>query len=352
MEPTELHNFITELLEKKKINEEVALQQLKDIPEFSDGIVSILHRSFGKRVHSMLKDRRCDQREFENRHYLLWKTGFDLLETYLVCAYEISKNYNKYYRREVAEHQGCLTEALTRIHARTVHVGFEVFCLLRYGFADGAHARWRTAHELAVVARFLLTSEEGVVKRYLEHEAIVSYKDMIQYHDYTEELNLSSVSQERAQRIKKYRDDLVSTYGKSFETQYGWAADALKKDKPTFYDIEKEVEMDHMRPYYNMASHNVHANPKGIQFRLGLPEGKKILLAGPSNYGLADPAQCIAYSIFETTSSLLSLADNMDSIVMEKLMKKYMEETIDIFVEIQLKMDKDDKSLQDTDKII
>jgi hypothetical protein len=169
---------------------------------------------------------------------------------------------------------------------------------------------------------------------------------MLQYQDYAEQLNLKPVPQEDVQRIRQSRDALVNKYGKSFGTQYGWAADALEKKQPNFFDIEKAAGMDHMRPYYKMASHNVHAGPKGTQFRLGLAEGGKVLLAGPSNYGLADPAQNIAVSILETTTPLLRLVDNIDSIVMTKLMTRYVDEIIESFIESQRQMDEYDESLQ------
>ena len=44
----------------------------------------------------------------------------------------------------------------------------------------------------------------------------------------------------------------------------------LSKQDLNFSDIERAVRLDHLRPYYKLASHNVHANPKGMLFRLGL----------------------------------------------------------------------------------
>ncbi|MCI5196134.1 MAG: hypothetical protein D3919_07880 [Candidatus Electrothrix sp. AW5] len=351
MNPDELHNLLAkklaQLIDEGKVDEDDACRRLqKNIPELSDGFASILYKSFGKRTRSMLRERRREQNNFERQHYLLWKEGLDRLETYLVVAYELGENFNGYYRSEAAKRQDYLFDALTRLQARSVHVGSEVLCLLRSGFADGAHARWRTAHELAVVATFLVQHGEDVAKRYLKHEAVESYKAMLQYQEYTEALSLKKVPQEDEQHIKKSRDILIDTYGKSFGTQYGWAADALKKERPNFFDIEKATGMDHIRPYYKMASHNVHANPKGIQFRLGLAKGEKLLLAGPSNYGLADPAQNIAVSILKTTTPLLGLVDNIDSIVMEKLMARYVDEIIESFVETQQQMDEYDESLQ------
>lgn len=350
MNPDELHNLfakkLAQLIDEGKVDEDDACCRLKkNIPELSDSFASILYKSLGKRTQSMLKDRRHEQNNFEKQHYLLWKDGIDRLETYLVVAYELGENFNGYYRKEAEKRQDYLFEALIRLHARSIHVGFEVLCLLSSGFADGAHARWRTAHELAVVAIFLAQNKEDVSRKYLEHEAVESYKAMLQYQEYTEELNLREVPQEDVQRIRNSRDALVNKYGKPFGTPYGWAADVLENKKPNFSHIEKAAGMAHMRPYYKMASHNVHANPKGIQFRLGSAKEKKVLLAGPSNYGLADPAQNIAVSILEITTPLLSLVDNIDSLVMSKLMARYVDEIIDSFIETQQQMDKYDESL-------
>jgi hypothetical protein len=351
LNPDELNNLLAkklaQLIDEGKVDEDDACCRLKkNIPQLSDNFASILYKSLGKRTQSMLKDRRRDQNNFERKHYLLWKEGIDRLEAYLIVAYELGENFNGYYRKEAEKRQDYLFEALTRLHARSIHVGFEVLCLLSSGFADGAHARWRTAHELAVVATFLVQNKEDISRKYLEHEAVESYKAMLQYQDYAERLNLKPVHQEDVQRIRELRDALVNKYGKSFGTTYGWAADALENKTPNFFDIEKAAGMAHMRPYYKMASHNIHANPKGIRFRLGLAKEGKVLLAGPINYGLADPAQNIAVSILETTTPLLRLVDNIDSIVMGKLMARYVDEIIESFIETQRQMDEYDESLQ------
>ena len=93
-----------------------------------------------------------------------------------------------------------------------------------------------------------------------------------------------------------------------------------------------------------MASYNVHANPKGIKFRLGLSDGANILLAGPSNYGLVDPAQGIAISILQITILLLNMKANIDSIVMGKILMKFVEDIKEAFMSIKIKMESYDAS--------
>lgn len=355
MNPDELQKLFEasteKILEERGISDlelkEVSGKLAEAIPGISDDIASLLYKSLRKSSRSMLRDRRRFLSAFEKRHHSLWKNAIDLLESFLVVAFELGENFNGYYRDFAAKEQHYVFEALTRLHARAVHVGFEVLCLLRSGFADGAHARCRTAHEISVVSNFLAESGQLVAKKYLEHEVIESYRAMNQYQEYAEQLQQEIYTDEEVDDLKKLRDDLCEQYGKSFGTPYGWSAEALGMKKPTFADIEKSSGLDHLRPYYKMASHNVHANPKGLKFRLGLSNGSDILLAGPSNYGLADPGHWIAISVLQATAPMLNLASNIDSIVMAKIMNKYVDDIGESFIKIHASMGEHDMAQQE-----
>ncbi|MES0397959.1 MAG: DUF5677 domain-containing protein [Syntrophobacteria bacterium] len=124
--------------------------------------------------------------------------------------------------------------------------------------------------------------------------------------------------QEEFDWVKENRDHLIDRFGKSYKNNYGWASSILQKDNPTFRDIEESVKLDYLRPFYKLASHNVHANPKGVYFKLGLyPNSQDILLAGPSNTGLADPAHNMAISLTQITITLPSV-----TIIVRQLLPK------------------------------
>jgi hypothetical protein len=100
------------------------------------------------------------------------------------------------------------------------------------------------------------------------------------------------------------------------------------------------VKLDNLSPYYKLASHNVHANPKGISFKLGLgPDRGKVLLAGPSNTGLLDPAQCTALSLLQTTSALLGIRPNLDGVVIMKVLIKLEREIALVFAATQRRIE-------------
>ena len=76
-----------------------------------------------------------------------------------------------------------------------------------------------------------------------------------------------------------------------------------------------------------MACHNVHANPRGIFFKLGLyPDSGDILLASPSNIGLADPGHSAALSLAQITISLLTHNPNLDRLVICQIIFKLQDE--------------------------
>jgi len=93
-----------------------------------------------------------------------------------------------------------------------------------------------------------------------------------------------------------------------------------------------------MRGYYKMASHNVHAESKGLFFKLGVPRefrGKHVLSL-ESAIGFTDPAHGTAISLFQLTSTLL-LSKQRSSIyepVTLKALEMLVTEIGDIFLKI------------------
>jgi hypothetical protein len=216
----------------------------------------------------------------------------NLLELFLIIVFEAGDITNKHFRSENSDENKFVFEALTRLHAKACQVSLEILTLLRSGYADGAHARWRSLHELAVIGTFIANNGNDLAEKYILHEAVESLQIANQYNKYYEKLGEDSISLEEYQLLKSNYDKLLNRFGDSYKNDYGWAASLLNKKRPTFSDIEESINLDHYRPYYKMASHNIHADTKGIYFRLGLLNNSdnSILLAGPSNYGLTDPA--------------------------------------------------------------
>ena len=306
------------------------------VPEIVKEITQPILQSLKRDATSMLKMRRKERKQFEKRYLKAWKIPLDLLEMFLALAYEAGEEFNSEFRQKASEEQDCVFDALTRMHARACQISSEILTLLSSGHADGAHARWRSLHEIAVVGSFIREHGNELAEKYLLHDAIESYKAALLYREYSETLGFEPMSDEEFNQIKEYRDHLVNRFGSSYKNNYGWAASTLQKDNPNFRDIEESVNLDHLRPFYKLASHNVHANPKGVFFKLGLyPNSEDILLAGPSNTGLTDPAQGTAISLTQITINLLTLEPNIDRLVQCNILLELEREIGEAFYSVQ-----------------
>jgi hypothetical protein len=208
-----------------------------------------------------------------------------------------------------------LIEVLTRLHARACQITAEVICLLEGGFADGAMARWRTLHEVAAVASFIVANGENLAERYVLHQIVESSRAMMEYEKCRKRLGYEPIEDREREALQKLFDAVIARFGEKFKSQYGWAADALEKERPTFADIEQVAGVGHLRAHYRMASHPVHANPKGVFFKLGLLDGSQILLAGPTNAGLTEPGHGAAISLAQVSAALGQLDPTFDNTV-------------------------------------
>lgn len=273
-----------------------------------DNLKSVLESEREKRLVHMEIDRQA----FVRRLALTWKEPLELLDLHLSLALELGGAWTKKLRGGRRKKDAELFEVIPRLHARSLQIAGEVRALLREGFADGALSRWRTIHELAVVAFFIVQEGNEMASRYLDHLDVDSYKAALGYERAASLLGHKKVSPRELASLTKTVDALKTKYGKAFTEDYGWSASSLKGKSPNFANIEEAVRLERFRPYFRLASNTVHAGPKGAYFRLGTDE-VDVLLAGPSNVGLQEAARLTALSIAQITSCLLSMRPNLDS---------------------------------------
>lgn len=301
--------------------------------KLADSTLRSLRRSWPRQARYERQQRKGFQDRLEKR----WGKALDLLAMFLTIATELGESINSRVR-ETSEHP-YLVEVLTRLHARACQVTSEIVTLLRNGFADGAMARWRTLHEIAVVSLFVGEHGEGVAERYLLHEVEESRRAAQLYQRYADKLGYEPYSHEELEELDRQCQALEQRFGDSFKGDYGWAWEQLHPKKPTFATIEASIGTDHLRPFYRLAGNNVHANPKGVTFKLGLMDDSEVLLTGASDFGLADPAQNTAISLMQVTSSLSLLDSNIDTIIALKILSRLSDEIDEMFVTIQQAME-------------
>ena len=311
------------------------------VPGLMDDIASLILASVKKDASSGLKELRRDREGFEKRLSRRWKYPLDLLDLSVALNIEAGTEFNRKFRNEAAGSGDAVFEALTRLHARGCQVSAEVLALLRAGFADGAEARWRSLHEMAVVASLIQEHGQELAERYLLHETIQQYKLASEYQKYYDRLGHVPPSREDFDQLKEQRDELIARFGRVFNDDYGWASSVIGSGRPTMSAIEQHVQLDHMRPYYRMASDNVHANSHGAYFRLGLhsSQQEEVLLAGPSNLGLADPGHSTAISLLQLTTSILATEADIDWVVAMRVLGELTDEVGEAFLKVHQELE-------------
>lgn len=311
----------------------------KIIDDISDNIANTLLESLKDNAKKMLADQERLKNSFNKNLKKLWGKALKLLQMLIVMSLEAGEHFNSNHRQSASKKDDFVFEALTRLHAKACQISSEILTLLSSGFADGANARWRALHEISVVSHFIKDHDTEVAEKYLLHQHIEAHKSALQYQEYSSRLNMTPFSFAELENIKQNHDQLIKRFGKSYKNDHGWASDALGIEKPTFRDIEAKVNLDHLRPYYKMASNNIHANSSGIYFRLGLLNNDEFLLAGPSNAGLTDPGSLLGLSLTQTTMALLTHSVTLDTLVIMKTMMILQNEIDEVLFNIDQKFE-------------
>ena len=311
------------------------------MPGAMEDLSEIVLRQLKKDAAAMLRRRTRELKSFESRLGKTWRDALSVLKILLVICTELGDDFNEEYRAETSEQEDFVFEVLTRLHARACQIASEILVLLKSGFADGAHARWRSLHEIACVSYIIKSAGNDVAERYLLHRAIEAREAALEYQRHCQRLGYEPICESEMDKIEFAYQHLLDRFGTGYRQPYGWADpvfdEAKQKKRLGFRDIEAASGLEHHRPFYRMASHNVHANnPQGVFFKLGLYRNQEILLAGPSNMGLADPGQATAISLNQVTVNLLvSRQLNVDRVVALMILMKLVEEIEEKFVGTQ-----------------
>lgn len=325
-----------------RLGQEGALAAVQGLDDTAKRLLRSLKYRWPKEARRQLRS----LRGFCSRLRQRWDRPFNLLSLLLTVFRESGEAMAMGLRSVHGDARPFQTDVLIRLHARACQVAAEILALLETGFADGAMARWRTLHETAVTAFFIQEGGEALAERYVLHQIVESWRAAKSHVRHHEALKQKAIGSTILARLEARHRALIARYKKPFGEPYGWAAERLGKDRPSFADIETAVNIDHLRPYYQLASHPVHANPKALYFKLGLPGKPDLLLAGASNYGLADPGQNVALSLFQVSVALMAAHPTLDAIVAVKLLGRLERETGTAFVEVQRTIAREERILR------
>lgn len=277
----------------------------KDALKALPGIISEATKATAKSLLRRLRKdwpQAAEQRQLECDAFLFshvswWEDALDQLRMLQVMAVEEAQAEGLRIRKSRAKRNLAKRDVQFRLHVRICQVGDEILTLLENGFADGAMARWRTLHELVVVALLIYDHDDDLAQRYLDHEYVEAWRAAVMYQNVRVPSGDKPYSAKQMAAFTADREAMLVKYGKSFGGDWGWAAHHLKVKAPAFGDLEAAAGRVGLRSHYKMASYNVHAGPKGIAFRHGAGDNQDANLAGRSMYGLEEPGCNTAFAL-------------------------------------------------------
>jgi hypothetical protein len=333
-------------------------QIIKDLEEFVENglpkLVKNITDQGAKTIVGELKARWPEQKTFQDmetfafreRLELRWHKPMNLLRITLTVARDIGAEKAKKYRRSKSSKNFCRRLALLRLHARACQVTAEIITLLEAGYSDGAFSRWRTLHEIGVIALLISDHGEELAERYLAHEVVDVKQGLDDYIKTQVPLGAPAPSSRTVKRIGRQLDHALAKYGADFGKRYGWAANALKQKMVTFGALEKAAGRSAARSKYKMASLNVHTNPRSLTLPLTSLNGTDAFLAGASNAGLDEPGRNTAYDIVVITTTLFDAKWTLDNLINLSVLARLRDATEKEFVRGARKLLKEDTALR------
>ena len=222
-----------------------------------------------KQDNSTVQWKRMIEQSIERRiREEYWPELMTCLERYIAFIQKVTLDFYTTFKNDADDR----FKSQHAILSRACQIACAILTLLRHGYADEAHATWRTLYELSIVSRFISRyDKDGAAKHYLE-----------QIHP--------DVPSNRTQT-------------------YAWAAKTLNRKRINFSELEKITNagaltdvFEGWRYVYRDASQNVHAIPKNIRARLSKGVHlQEAYLYGPSVLGLGFPSLFTADSLGSIT---------------------------------------------------
>jgi len=332
-------DILADIIEQLKDSDKI--DNLLEFMKTDDGsaMIRLADRFAREKLNSMyleipqyFYDQRQGHENVEKNINEIWGHALDLFELLIVTIQEIADNLDVTKLNDYNDNID-LYDALRRLLGRSCLIGYEILTLLRFGFADGGYARFRTLYETVIIGMFISDSGNEAATRYLDFSIIDDLKKAEIFNEYTSVLNEEQVSLEEISGLKEEKLKLIEKYGENFaKGDYGWASSLLDKKRVTFRDIEEKVDFSHMRPHYKLTSSNIHTGSSSLYSHIALPpEDDSKILTGASGYGINVPCRLATpYLVMMTGNLLLNQSQTLEQIIYGQLLGKLGDDIIEI----------------------
>lgn len=287
---------------------------------------------------SFLPNNRAEDRAFSDRTLDRWLPAFDRLEMMWHIAEELGSTHGIDVLENIPEKNNATMAALANIFPKCLLIVQEIICLLKGGFPDGALSRWRSLHELSITAMYIAKHGEVAAVPYLLSFHFSSRRAAHQINEHSAKSGMKSFSKAEIDDFDARCVEAQKILGRPIEKDKDGEWPKINKSHTDFAAIEKDVGMDHWRPWYKWASSYTHADHRPADKLLGISEAAEALhLVGPSNSGFVDPFQLTALSLTQVLTTYLMHAPNWDRFIHIETFKQLSDELPHIALEAEAK---------------
>lgn len=238
-----------------------------------------------------------------------WGAALDAYDLLVITAQNALRVADEYTYPDAVTHQDYQYEALQKLAARVCQIAKEVRVLMAAGYAPAASTRWRSAHEVHVVAVLLERHDATLAKRYLLYNVVERSKLANDTEMVYKQAGIPLPPEHAAAiaEVRQEREKLKQEYEKEFfEKPQGWAA-SLVRDT-SIRGLEKAAGLSDRRSAYNIASGSIHPNTAGT-FAYAVPvDGGMAVALGPSSEGLLEPGISTVVAVVGTFKAFLRYA--------------------------------------------
>lgn len=225
--------------------------------------------------------------------------------------------------------------ALHSLVERAFEITGEIVVLIRSGYADGALARWRSLHEVCVVAMFLAPRSDKCAEMYLSHHWVEESR-LLEIDKGSGTARHENPHKDRYKRDLRLKvAALSSQFGEKFSSDYGWAAVDLGCARTKFRDLENHVGLETLRRGYRQANNTVHGGALATLTRISLGPGVDKSAHSPLAYGCEVAANYTAASLSMMVAELCLETESAEILTMNMVIYNQARKIIEHIEKVQ-----------------
>lgn len=161
-------------------------------------------------------------------------------------------------------------------------------------------------------------SDESIAVRYLARADVERWQDIKDYQEDHVALGRQPFTGVEIEKARDAAKTVASKYGREMSSDNGWAKplfpDLKARERVSFLDLEGLASLNHLRPFYRLASHHVHAGARAAELnRYQGMDGRILIPTGATlRDNLAELGHGALISLLQVTAALVVEAQKDD----------------------------------------